>query len=188
MSKFEVNKSDSKLKYRKFIGPSQFAAAIGLDEYLSPEQLRKEIENGYLDQNTFATCFGKDKECVALYYYKKLYNISITPPKFVIDQLNNRIGGIGDGLIDNVTGLEIKCHVGSEPLQTLPTKYLVQMAGYMHLYKRQRWILMSCTFNKDNTLAKYKVFTVNWEEIKDRWENQWYPQLVNFVNQTKWKT
>jgi predicted phage-related endonuclease len=174
-------------KYRKLLGPSQFATVLGLDKYQSRETLQYEIENGYVPSGSYATQFGNDNESVALYYYQKLNHVTVTKANFAIDEKHPRIGGCCDGLIDDKTGLEIKCHVRDENLLTeLPINYLLQMAGYMHLYKREKWILVSNVFNADKTLKKYKIFEVTWDEVKDRWIQEWYPQLVDFVDNVKW--
>jgi hypothetical protein len=111
----------------------------------------------------------------------------IQKPKFMIDEKNPHIGGIADGLIDEQTGLEIKCHISDKNLLIkLPLRYLIQMTGYMYLYKRMNWTLMSCIFNDDHTVKKYTTHVVGWSEVKDRWEREWYPQIVKFVNEVKW--
>ena len=172
----------NQIKFRKFIGPAQFGGVLGHNKYLSAHQIRSEIENGYKIQDNQATQYGKDLEPVALYYYQKLYNVTIQKPRFVVDICNRKIGGICDGLIDQDTGIEIKCHTGQTPLRYLPYNYLIQMAGYLFLYGRQRWILFSCTFKPDHTLDKYQIFEVKWDDVKDRWTRDWYPKLLDFAN------
>jgi predicted phage-related endonuclease len=175
-------------KYRKFIGPSQFATVLGLDEYQTADSLKNEIENGYVPNSTYATQFGCDNESIALYYFKKIYNIHVTKGAFVVDPKNKRIGGICDGIIDDDTGIEIKCHVKEENLlTTLPIKYLLQVTGYMYLYKKKSWRLMSATFNPDNTLSKHVIHNVTWDEVKDRWETEWYPKITAYVNEAKFR-
>jgi len=169
-------------RYRKFLGPTQFASCIGYDRYLSSDQLRQEIEHGYMYTDTPCLQFGQNHECVALYYYSKMFKTEIVRPRFIVDPKNSRIGGIGDGLIGSDCGIEVKCHVGTRPLKTIPYKYLIQIAGYLYLYKRSKWILFSCTFNSDHTLGKYKIFEITWDMVKDRWERDWYPQINNFLS------
>lgn len=174
-------------KFRKFIGPSQMGTIIGVDEFNNVTQLKDEIENGYVPNSNYATQYGINFESIAIYYYQKLTNTITKKPKFVVDQLNKHVGGICDAIIDDDTGLEIKCHVKEENmLDKLPTKYLIQITGYMYLYNRKNWVLMSCCFNDDKTLKKYKLFKVTWDDVKDRWNNDWYPSIIQFVNSTKW--
>jgi len=173
--------------YRKYIGPSQFATVLGLNEYQTPEALKNEIENGYVPTDTYATQFGNDHECVAIYYYQKLYNICVHKASFVVDGENGRIGGIADALIDDNTGLEIKCHVGEDNLLTkLPIKYLIQVTGYMYLYKKEKWVLMSATFHSDHTLHKYVIHVIKWEQVKTKWEKEWYPKIIKYINELQW--
>lgn len=174
-------------KYRQYLGPSQFACVLGLDQYQTADEMQSEIENGYEPTGNYATNMGNNQESIALYYYQKIYGDKITRPQFVTDQQNPRIGGISDALLDTDTGLEIKCHVKRDNVLTqIPIRYLIQMAGYMHLYQRKKWILMSCYFGKDQKLEYYAVHEVTWDQVKDRWETEWYPRLVEFVNMVKW--
>lgn len=175
-------------KYRKYIGPSQISIALDLDDYQTSEQLKDEIENGYIPSSTYATNFGNEKESIALYYYQKLYNVKTTKPQFVVDRHNRRIGGIGDALIDKDIGLEIKCHVKDDNLlKNLPIKYLCQCAGYMYLYNRKEWRVMSCVFRKDCTLSKYTIFTVRWSDVEKKWTTEWYPKLVKYIDQLRFR-
>ena len=182
------NTSNSSLKYKKQIGPSQFAAALGYDDYLSPLELKKQIEKGYISKNNHFTIFGQENESIALYYYQKIYKRSILNPYFVRDIRNKRIFGIADSLFaDKSGGIEIKCHVGAEPLKRLPMKYLLQMVGYMYLYKKKSWLLMSCVFNTDHHITKYSIFEVKWSDVKDQWQKEWYPNITKFIDHVKWQ-
>jgi hypothetical protein len=58
----------------------------------------------------------------------------------------------------------------------------------MYLYKRSKWILMSCIFNTDQTVKKYVIHEVTWSQVEKQWTEEWYPKLIEFVNQTKWVT
>ena len=175
-------------KYRKFVGPSDFAVILGYDEqYKTLEDLRKEIECGYIPNDTYATQFGVEHEEIGIYYYQKMKHVTTTKPKFIVDYNNERIGGIADALVDDMKGLEIKCHIKEENLLTeLPIKHLLQVTGYMYLYKRKKWDLMSCVFNDNNTIKKYTLFEVEWKNVEKRWTNEWYPSIVEFVDNVKW--
>ncbi len=175
-------------KYRKFVGPSQLSIVLGIDDFQSPMELKKELEEGYIPYDNFATLYGKSHESIAIYYYQKLYKVKIMPGNFVIDPLNSRFGGICDGLINNDVGIEIKCHVNEKNLlKSLPLKYKLQMIAYLYLYKRKKWILMSCIFNTNHTLSKYNVFEITWNEVKSDWEKLWYPQIIKYINSVLWK-
>lgn len=176
-------------KYRQYLGPSQFACVLGLDQYQTADAMKAEIENGYEPSGNYATNMGNNQESIALYYYQKIYGGTITRPQFITDPSNPRIGGICDALLDpqTETGLEIKCHVKRDNvLTTVPIRYLIQMAGYMYLYRRKKWLLMSCYFGRDQHLEYYALHEVTWDQVKDRWETDWYPSLVEFVNTVKW--
>lgn len=177
----------SKLKYRKLLGPSQMSSVLNLNKYQSMVELKNEIENGYLPYENLAIKLGNQREAIAIYFYQRLYKVSINKPKFIIDSDHPRIGGICDGLIDEDTGFEVKCHIGDHPLYVLPDSHLIQMAAYMYLYKRTKWILMSCVFDKENNVSKYKIYEVYWSDIKDKWIDEWYPKIIKFVDDVKWK-
>lgn len=182
------SKSEQNKTYRKQIGPCHFGTIIGCNRFSNADDLKKEIEEGFIKQNNnYCQQFGVDKESTALYYYQKIYGVKIDKAKFIRDPQNSRILGIADGLIGNDTGIEIKCHVGEMPLRKLPLRMLIQMAGYMYLYNRKNWILMSCTFNDQHRLSKYKVFKVNWDIVKRRWERDWYPKIIQFINEAQWQ-
>lgn len=176
----------SSLKYRKLLGPSQMATVLDLNEYQTSDELKWEIEEGYEVIENEAIKLGIKREPIAIYFYQKLYNVTIVKPVFMMDPKNLRIGGICDGLIGDDTGFEVKCHQGNQPLQTLPLSYIIQMTAYMYLYQRSKWILMSCTFDHAHHLKKYKIFQLNWNTVKDQWFNDWYPKISEFSNSVKW--
>jgi|UniRef100_A0A6C0BKE4 hypothetical protein len=174
-------------KYHKYVGPSQFGAILGLDEFQSCDDLRDEIENGYIPISNTKTQYGNDYESIALYYYQKIHHVTIEHPKFAVDPHNPRIGGICDGLLDVRTGIEVKCHTKeSNLLQSIHPRYLVQLAGYLYLYQRDKWILISNIFNSNQTLKKCQTFEVTWDQVKSQWEQEWYPKIVEFVTSVKW--
>jgi hypothetical protein len=182
----EIDMSERK-SYIKFIGPSQFGSILGCDQYQSADQLRDYVENGRPSFDSYATQMGRSMEPVALYYYSKLHKVQIQKPKFVVDEKNSHIGGIADGLIGDDDGIEIKCHVNESGLiRSLPDKHLLQIAGYMYLYRRPKWVLMSCVFNPDQTLSQYVVHRVTWSQVEDQWRRVWYPRICEFVDSLKW--
>lgn len=172
-------------RVRKYVGPSQMATILGLNPYQTREQLMDEFLNGYTNQEKISTQFGNDHESTAIYYYQKLTQVATTKPSFIVDPHNPKIGGIADALIDDQTGLEIKCHVAERNLLTgsLPLTYLIQVAGYMYLYQRSKWVLMSCIFHPDHTLDKYTLHEVTWEQVRDRWTLDWYPKITQFTQE-----
>jgi predicted phage-related endonuclease len=174
-------------KYRQYLGPSQFACVLGVDGFQTADDLQREIEEGYQPTGNYATAMGNNQESIALYYYQKIYGGTQSKPRFMVDPQNPRIGGIADSLLDQETGLEIKCHVKRDNVLTeLPLRYLIQVAGYMYLYQRKNWVLMSCYFGSDQKLEYYAVHKVTWDQVKDRWETEWYPSLTQFTNMVKW--
>ena len=174
---------------KKNIGPSQFAAALGLNKFLDSSTLRHRLEKGYISDPLPCLEFGKQHEKLAKYYYQKLSGNRIKPSKFVKDQHCPHIIGICDGLIGSDGGIEIKCHYGKEfPLKTVPIYYLIQVAGYLYLYDRKWWDFMSCCFSPSGELMTCRIIRVNWDDIKDAWNDEWYPAIVDFVQSVHWST
>lgn len=174
--------------YRKFVGPSQFATVLGLNPYQTREHFKSEIENGYIPISNKAKQYGIDHEQIALDYYQYTFGCQLIKPTFVVDSANPRIGGICDALIDGTTGLEIKCHTSVDNLlTTIPDTYLMQVIGYMYLYKCTSWVLFSCAFDQNNMVCKYIDHHLNWKTYEDDWYHKWFPQILEFVENVKWK-
>jgi len=176
------------VKPKTHLGASQFAAALGLSIFLSPEDLTHRLEHGYRWEGSASTKFGHQKEKLAKYFYSKLTKNKIRRAYFVKDLKYPRLVGICDGLVGNEGGVEIKCHYNKgEPLREIPIYYLVQVAGYLNLYNRVWWDFMSCCFNEVDQICKCKIIRVYREDIQDAWENEWLPQLLDFINRVQWK-
>ena len=138
-----------KVSPKQYLGASQFAAALGLNCFLSSNDLKSRLEKGYEWEGSPSVVFGHQKEKVAKYFYQKITGNKIQRANFVKDQNCSRLVGICDGLIDQVGGVEIKCHYQKEhPYKSIPIYYLIQIAGYLHLYNRSWWDFMSCCFDK----------------------------------------
>ncbi len=45
---------------------------------------------------------------------------------------------------------------------------------------------MSCCFDSDNNITDYRIYRIYWKDVKDRWNNEWYPQLDKFIQNVKW--
>jgi hypothetical protein len=190
---------------RKYLGPSQFAAAIGCDEYLSNDKLINILEKGdnvenddngeNKDENVIETNvkFGHNNEDIIKYVYSKKKDIQILTPRFVVDKKNNRIGGICDGIFmdpqntKNKIGLEIKSHINGKILEELPLSYIVQVIGYMYLYEIDNWILLSCIFDNNNNAKEIREFNICWDKYKDMWYDEIYPKLTDFTSKIRWQ-
>lgn len=181
-------------KPQKYLGPSQFATALGLNPFQSVEQLRNRIENGISEKINSNMKFGNDYEKIAIKHYQDEFGVEVFPPNWKTYSQNNRLGGIGDGFIyqdpkkDVIShGLEIKCHPNrTVPLKVIPKYYLIQVVGYMAIYGIDRWEFMSVCFNQTSDIYDYHIIEVKWEDVRDRWNNEWYPKLATFVDSVKW--
>lgn len=195
-------KTDLKTRFSKaqlYLGPSQFATALGLSHFKQTSTLKQELEYGCSNHITPQTKFGCDLEALAIYCYQKRTSRKVIPTKRKRQyHLNHRIGGKCDGLIVDkldlrfkpiICGLlEIKCHYDrTEPYQHIPTYHLLQVAGYLAIYQAEWCDFMSCCFNSQGEITKFKIFRINWNDVKDPWEITWYPYLLEFLNKVDWQ-
>lgn len=174
---------------KKHLGVSQFASAIGVSPWMTAVELKEQLEKGYYWEQKAATQYGYQMESVAKYYYTKITGNALERAKSVTDPECIRLVGMCDGLIvGENAGVEIKCHYSKkEPIGVIPIDYLVQLAGYMYLYDKEWFDFMSCVF-EDNVLKKTKIIRVQWSELEEAWNKEWYPKLLSFVAGVKWVT
>jgi len=169
---------------KKCVGPSNISSILGYNKWCSKETLKTNIEQGYYDTPNENMLFGIQHEAVCRKFYEKYKKIKVADPPFV-RACNNRLIGKADGLISNDGGLEIKCHNNKDALQEIPLYYMCQIVAYMYLYQRPWWDFMSCSF-ENGKLKKCHIRRVYWKNHKDTWEQQWLPQIVEFINSVKW--
>ena len=185
------NNKNTKGKFvspRTFLGVSQFATAIGLSTTFStPELLKKQLEEGYYQEETPAMTFGLQNEDIAKKYYEHIKGVKVLPTNYKIFDSCHRLKGGCDGLIGKDGGLEIKCHFNyTYSLQKIPDYYLIQIAGYIYLYDREWFDFMSCCFGPTGKISDYNIIRVYRADIENQWNNEWFPKLVEFVNSVKW--
>ena len=72
------------------------------------------------------------------------------------------------------------------PIKNIPIYYLIQIAGYLYLYDREWWDFMSCCFNENHELNRYRIIRIYRNQVRDIWKTTWYPQIINFVNSIAW--
>ena len=179
-------------KPQKFLGPSQFASVLGMNNYQTPEQLKNRMEKGYKQAIYSEMEFGNKYEQTALYCYRKNTGEKVIKASWCKHPGNQRMGGIADGLLvikegKVVGGVEIKCHQNrTQAYQTIPDFYLVQIAGYMDIYQVKFWDFMSCSLDPNGNIIDFNIIRVNWEDVEERWEKEWYPKLKNFVDSVEW--
>lgn len=181
---------------KKCIGPSQLSSVLGYNKWCSREELQKRLETGFWDTITDRMEFGIQYESVAVKFYEKYKKCIVKEAGFVKDGANSRFVGKADGLIDvplvlnglslGCGGLEIKCHKDGSILEEIPQYYLVQVVAYMFLYQREWWDFMTCGF-VNNRLKKCKITRIYWKDYKDQWHKQWYPQIIDFIKNVRWK-
>lgn len=170
---------------RKHIGPSHFATILEYNDFQTPEELRKELEEGSLREIRPSQTFGIEKEAAARKYYEKVRGCKVTSSSWV--RHGPHILGKGDGFVGAEGGLEIKCHWSRQhPLANIPIYYLVQIIGYLWLYKREWWDLMSCCFDETGQIREYSIHRVYWKDWKDAWTVTWLPRISEFLASVNW--
>jgi hypothetical protein len=172
---------------RQNIGPSKYATILGYSRFQTSEDLQKELEEGVIiGESNAAINLGINKEDTVRKLYENIKNVKVDNANWI---RKGRILGKADGLIGEDGGLEVKCHLGrTHPMIEVPIYHLVQIVGYMHLYKRQWWDVISCCFNADSTLGKYRIHRIYWKKYERAWEDFWYPQILDFIKGVKWST
>lgn len=182
---------------RKNIGPSCYSTVLGLNKFKTCEELQHEIEVGYNanDQKpNSAMNMGISKEAEVIKLYENVKNVKVKSANWVrLSTTNNnnnntdRILGKADGLVNLDGGVEIKCHYGKQkPLCSVPLYHLVQILGYLHLYKREWWDLVSCCFNEKGELGEYRIHRIYWKDYSRPWLEFWFPQIEIFIKSIKW--
>jgi len=190
-------------KPQKYLGPSQFATVLGLNQFKSKSELKEQMEKGYQQPVYSQMAFGNKYEATALYCYRKNSKETVVKARWLNMKQNRRIGGIADGLLvvreknkakkekgnswEVVGGVEIKCHPNRQTaFREVPDYYLVQIAGYMKIYQVKFWDFMSCCLTSDGNILDFSIKRIFWNDIKDKWEQEWYPKLEQFINQVEW--
>jgi len=171
---------------RKNIGPSQFATILEYSSFQTPGELKHELEEGSIREVCAAQTFGIEKEGAARKYYEKIRACKVIKSPWV---RQGRILGKGDGMVGEDGGLEIKCHWGrSYPLNEVPLYYMTQIVGYLWLYKREWWDLMSCCYDKETgKISSHRIHRVYWKDWENVWNQTWLPRIESFINAVEWK-
>jgi predicted phage-related endonuclease len=175
---------------RQNIGPSHYSTILGLNKYKTIEELQSEIEIGFIrnDNANPAMSMGIEKESEVIKLYEKLKDKTVKQAHWI--RSPNKFGRIlakADGLVDKDGGIEIKCHYAKErAIPSVPLYYLVQILGYLHLYKREWWDLISCCFDKEGKIGHYRIHRIYWKDYSKPWLEFWYPQIEDFIKEAKW--
>lgn len=194
--------------FQKYLGPSQVHTALGYNKYEEPTKLKQKIEKGY-DRKTVCSIYtelGKKYELDILkLYYKEQRRttkqpIRINKAKFAAV---DRLGGFADGIVhgdpEGVGGVEIKCQFTPEEEATSEThfrpniklNYRLQAICYMFLYNLPWWDIVCCkmVMNCDNhpISCNVEIERLYWKSYKEQWYTYWYPQLLEFIEDTEWQ-
>jgi len=174
---------------RQNIGPSHFSAILGLNSFKTLEDIQEEIEIGFIrnEASNPAMSMGIAKETEVIKLYEKIKEKKVKNAHWVRSGKQNRILAKADGLIDKDGGIEIKCHYGKDKaLSSVPLYHLVQVLGYLHLYKREWWDLVSCCFNEAGDIGNYRIHRIYWKDYSKPWLEFYYPQIEDFIGSVNW--
>ena len=162
-----------------YLGPSQVAAVLGKDPFMESRLLKERMEQGYLQEETAALKRGRRYEKTILSLYSDQTGLVPLQARFVTDPHTPRFGGIADALLIG-GGIEVKCS-GGQP-QVYET-YRIQAVCYMFLYRRSWWDIVVCNPEVSSTLI---IERIHWRDYVDRWHNEWYPLIKEFINNVQW--
>ena len=120
---------------------SSFAAAIGLNPYMSKQKLFRELTN--VDpkfQGNEMTAWGNDHEQDAVNRYEAEYGVILSntgdAQDFIICTANDWIGCTPDGFNDEIV-TEFKCPFSLRVYPEIPAYYMPQVQGQMAIAKKQ---------------------------------------------------
>lgn len=122
-------------------------------------------------------------------YLSKKLNVEIKETGFAIPKFNTNFGASLDGIIDDETGIEIKCpRFMYKPILEYMNNKNKEPDDYSHIWPSQ---MCQIIMNGVVTGRKYMIFCVySWEDKKffyqkikvnyDRWNNELYPKACQF--------
>lgn len=163
-------------KPQTYLGPSQVATILEKNPFTTPDELRANMEGGYLMEYTPSIKKGNQQEETILAQYRKATGNRTAKPKFVTDNTCPRLGGIADALVGTDGGVEIKCSQRS----TVYLRYKIQAVTYMYLYRRAWWDIVVAT---DNDIV---IQRIHWKDYEQTWKTSWFPKIVLFCASVKW--
>jgi hypothetical protein len=173
---------------KKCLGPSHITSILGYNKFRDASELKGQLEDGFhRERNTPNTSFGIHNEKIGLIAYSRYKGCKIQKAGYAVDKLCKRFVGRADGLVGDDGGVEIKCHANGTLLKSVPIYYLPQIVAYMYLYDRSWWDLVSCIFDEEGKLSKYKIFRIRWVDYEATWQQEWYPKIRDFIDSIKWK-
>ena len=172
---------------KKCIGSSQVGTILGINKWKDASTLKHEIENGFYKEVKECMTFGINNESHALRFYSIKTQNKVKKASFK-SAVSGRLVGIADGLVGNVGGVEIKCHMNNKVLDIIPPHYMAQVVTYMFLYKRDWWDFVSCGFSEEPgrpRITKCHIHRIYWKKHKKEWFSDWYPKIKQYISSIK---
>lgn len=124
-----------------------------------------EMENGSSFKGNTATQWGNRFEDEAIALFSLLQNQEVRKCGFMVSDDCDKIGASPDGLIEDFSGIEVKCpysaanHTETRLAQQIPRKYFAQVQGMMMISGYDFWWFASYDPREvpDNRLVSFKV-------------------------------
>lgn len=172
-------------KPQKYLGPSQVHTVLGYDNFMTTDELRDRMENGYTIEiapdSPLRLGQKYERKCRGLYI--RTTGIPVKRAQFIS---KGRLGGIADGLVQD-GGLEIKCQFNGRPPK-VQFKHKVQAVTYMHLYDREWWDIMVCSIDTEKEDVQAIIERVYRTSYHETWTNKWYPCIIEYMDSVNWHT
>ena len=126
---------------------SNFAAAMGINQYKSRAQLWREHKNLVPKfEGNEATQWGVMNEATAVALYENATGYQVVETGFHIHRTVDWLGCSPDGLIGANGGLEVKCpFYKMQPHEAIPDYYMPQIQGCLEVTGRDWWDYVSWT-------------------------------------------
>lgn len=161
---------------------SNFAAAIGLNPYMSRQKLFRQLEG--IDppfEGNEMTEYGNEHEQDAVDAYEAVTGVILDKTgddqEFIIHKEYDWLGCTPDGVINNSHITEFKCPYRQELYKNIPTYYIPQIQGQMEITSSELCDFMCWT---PNEIAVWRV-----KYSKEYWDKM-FKLLERFY--TDWKS
>lgn len=137
---------------------SNFAAAMGINQYKSRAQLWRELRKLVPEfQGNEATQWGVENEATAIRIYEKITGNQVVETGFHIHPNVDWLGCSPDGLIDPNGGLEVKCPFYKKQCHlSVPEYYVPQIQGSLEITDRDWWDYVSWTPSDTSYFRVYR--------------------------------
>jgi putative phage-type endonuclease len=170
------------------LGQSRFTTSDLQAEYLCGTKTKEFTEQQQKNMN-----YGTEMEPIARRWYENSRNVVVEESGMIVPKWNLYLGVSVDGLVKDTNGIiEIKCvkKMYYKLKQRLANKQK-NTNNYDHIFASHYLQMQLGMAVWNRTWCDYIVYCPNEKSVyvetipfdSDRWKNEWYPQICNFIDQ-----